>query len=207
MTTTQQAMDTLSAIETRRSVKQFDPSFEMPEADVQKLLTLACLSPTSFNMQNWRFVWVDDKSLREQIREAAWNQAQVTEASLLLVLCADLKAGEKDPARYWKDAPPAIQEKMASMILHSYKDQLELQRDEAMRSIGIASQTLMLAAKAMGYDSCPMIGFDPVKVAESIHLPENHVIGMLLVIGKALAPARQRSGQLSPQEVIIRNRF
>ena len=74
-------------------------------------------------------------------------------------------------------------------------------------SVGIASQTLMLAAKAMGYDSCPMIGFDPVKVAEIIQLPENHVIGMLLTIGKAIKEANPRGGQLAYDDVVIRDSF
>ena len=51
-----------------------------------------------------------------------------------------------------------------------------LQRDEAQRSIGMAMQTLMLAAKAIGYDSCPMIGFDIDKVAELINLPSDYVV-------------------------------
>jgi nitroreductase len=76
-----------------------------------------------------------------------------------------------------------------------------------MRSIGIASQTLMLAAKAMGYDSCPMVGYDPNKVAALINLPSHYVIGMILVIGKATEPARERGGQLAYNEVVIENRF
>mgnify|MGYP005679340219 FL=1 len=76
-----------------------------------------------------------------------------------------------------------------------------------MRSIGIAAQTLMLTAKSMGYDSCPMIGFDPDKVAEIIELPENHVIGMMLTVGKALKGANVRSGQLLYDEVVFRNGF
>ena len=56
------------------------------------------------------------------------------------------------------------------MIPSFYGKNEQLQRDEAMRSVGIAAQTLMLAAKDMGYDSCPMIGFDPVKVSEIINL-------------------------------------
>ena len=76
-----------------------------------------------------------------------------------------------------------------------------------MRSIGIAAQTLMLTAKSMGYDSCPMIGFDPEKVAEIIELPENHVIGMMLTVGKALKDANVRSGQLLYNEVVFRNGF
>ena len=74
-----------------------------------------------------------------------------------------------------------------------------------MRSIGIAAQTLMLM-KSMGYDSCPMIGFHPEKVAEIIDLPENHVI-MMLTVGKALKDANVRSGQLPYDEVVFRNGF
>jgi len=76
-----------------------------------------------------------------------------------------------------------------------------------MRSCGIAAQTLMLAAKAMGYDSNPMIGFDPQQVAELIHLPEDHVIAMMLVVGKAAQPARVRGGQLPLEEVMFVDRF
>ena len=93
------------------------------------------------------------------------------------------------------------------MIKGFYKDNAQLQRDEAMRSTGIAAQTLMLAAKAMGYDSCPMVGFDPKKVAEIIKLPEDHIISMLLPIGKAKEPARERAGQLPLSEVVITNTF
>ena len=75
------------------------------------------------------------------------------------------------------------------------------------KAIGIAAQTLMLTAKSMGYDSCPMIGFDPGKVAEIIDLPKNHVIGMMLTVGKALKDANVRSGQLPFDEVVFRNGF
>ena len=65
----------------------------------------------------------------------------------------------------------------------------------------------MLAAKSMGYDSCPMIGFDPEKVAELINLPEDHMVGMLVVVGKATKPAWPKPGQLPLSDVLIKNRF
>ncbi len=65
-----------------------------------------------------------------------------------------------------------------------YEGQDRLQRDEAMRSCGIAGQTIMLAAKDMGYDSCPMIGFDIEAVGKLIRLPEDHVIGFMITVGK-----------------------
>lgn len=82
-----------------------------------------------------------------------------------------------------------------------------MQRDEAMRSVGIVAQTIMLAAKAMGYDSCPMIGFDGEQVAEIINLPDDHVIGMMLVVGKAVKPAWPKPGQLSLDDVLIKDLF
>lgn len=54
------AMDTTTAIHQRRSVKHYDPDHKMTEVEIQALLELALLSPTSFNMQNWRFVVVTD---------------------------------------------------------------------------------------------------------------------------------------------------
>ncbi len=200
-------MDANQAIVQRRSVKHYDADFQMPEADAKDLLQLAMLSPTSFNMQNWRFVWVQNPEMREAIKSAAWGQAQVTEASMLVLLCADLNAGTTQPERYWALAPQQVQDMIVPMIPQYYNNNPQLQRDEAMRSIGIASQTLMVAAKAMGYDSCPMIGFDPVKVAEIINLPADHVIGMMLTIGKAKSPAKGRGGQLPFEEVVVIDKF
>ena len=80
-------MNTLEAIKARRAVKHYDPNFVMPQEDIDTLLEHVILAPTSFNIQNWRFVLVEDKELREKIREAAWNQAQITEASLHKPLC------------------------------------------------------------------------------------------------------------------------
>ncbi len=200
-------MDTLTAIRERRSVKRYDPDFVMPQEDIDKLLELAVLSPTSFNIQNWRIVAVTDAEQKQKIRAASWNQAQVSEASLTLLLCADLNAWDNEPERYWREAPEQVRDMLVPMIRQFYSPNKTLQHDEAIRSVGIMGQTIMLAAKAMGYDSCPMIGFDPVKVGEIIKLPKDHVIGMMIPVGKALEPARPRSGQLSLDEVVVRNSF
>ena len=196
-------MQTFEAIESRRSIKHFDPNHEMSNAEIKKLMEATLLSPTSFNIQNWRFVVVKDQVKRQEIFEASYYQAQVKDASMLVVLCADLKAHERQPERYWRNAPQEVQDKLIPMITGFYGKNQELQRDEAMRSTGIAAQTLMLAAKDMGYDSCPMVGFDSNKVAKIIALPEDHVISMFIVVGKATQPARERGGQLDYTEVIF----
>jgi nitroreductase len=200
-------MDTFDAIKERRSVKHYDTTHKLSDDEIEKLMSLAVLSPTSFNIQNWRFVLVKDPEIRKKIRSASWDQAQVTDSSLLLVLCADLKSWKKDPGQYWKDAPKEAREFLVPAMGMFYEGKEQLQRDEAMRSCGIAAQTIMLAAKSMGYDSNPMIGFDPEKVAEIICLPEDHIIAMMIVIGKQVKPAMPRGGQLPLDKVVFTDKF
>lgn len=200
-------MDVLDAIKQRRSVKHYDASHRMAPDEVKALLEAAILSPTSFNIQHWRFVVVEDPEVRAKIREAGFNQAQITDASLLLVVCADVEAWKKDPARYWVDAPQAVSETMVGMIGPFHEGREQLQRDEAMRSIGMAMQTLMLAAKGMGLDSSPMIGFEHEKVAELINLPAGYALGPMLAIGKKVKDAQPRGGQLPLTEVVVTDRF
>jgi len=200
-------MDTITAIETRRAVKGFDPDHRMTEEEIDRLMKLAILSPTAFNIQNWRFVLVRDEKLREKIRAVAWDQAQVTDASLLIVLCADLRAWARSPQRYWVNAPQAAQDFIVPAITHYYEGKKQVQRDEAMRSCGIAAQTIMLAAKAMGYESCPMDGFDFDAVAELVRLPADHVVAMMVAVGKGIKAPWPRGGQLPLDEIMIIDRF
>ena len=200
-------MDTFEAIEKRRSIKHFDPNHSLTKQEINKILSAAILSPTSYNIQNWRFVIVTDQETKAKLRQASYNQPQVSDASVILVLCADLVAWKKDPARYWKNAPKAAQDYLVPAIIKSYEGNEQFQRDEAIRSCGMAAQTIMLAAKAMEYDSCPMIGFDPRQVGKIINLPSDHIIVMMVVIGKALKAAQPRGGQLSLDEVAVSNHF
>jgi nitroreductase len=200
-------MDVFEAIEKRRSIKNFDPNHTISKQEIDKILSAAILSPTSYNIQNWRFVTITNKDLQAKIRQASWNQAQVTDASVVVILCADLLAWKKDPARYWKNAPQTARDYLVPAIIKSYEGKDQFQRDEAIRSCGMAAQTIMLAAKAIDYDSCPMIGFDPNQVAKLINLPNDHIIVMMITIGKALKPATPRGGQLSLDEVAVTDHF
>ncbi len=148
-----------------------------------------------------------DPQIRKEIRAAAVDQSQVTDASLLFVICADIKAWEKNPRRYVRNAPPEIQDLYVSFGREFYTGKDELQRDEALRSASFVALTMMLAAKGMGYDSCAMIGFDPERVAQIIRLPEQHVIGMLLAIGKGTKEPWPKAGYIDESEFLITDRF
>lgn len=200
-------MRVIEAIQERRAVKDFDGSHQISDAELRNLLEAAMLSPTAFNLQNWRFAVIRDPQLRSEIRTHAWDQAQITDASLLIVLCADLNAWNDTPTRYWAHAPQQVRDLIVPSIELYYRDKIIAQRDEAMRSCGLAAQTLMLAAKSMGYDSCPMIGFDFDSVGQLINLPKDYIITMLVAIGKAAKQPCQRGGLIPYESVVVIDRF
>jgi len=200
-------MSVATAIETRRAIKGFDPEHRMRQDEIDRLMSLAMLAPTAFNIQNWRFVLVQAPELRKQVRAVSWNQAQVTDASLLVVLIADLKSWEKNSERYWANVDEQVRNYLVTAIDQYYRGKEQVQRDEGMRSCGMAAMTLMLAAKEMGYESCPMDGFDFDAVAKLLNLPPDHTPAMFVAIGKGIKEAYPRGGQLAMDDVVIRNKF
>jgi nitroreductase len=201
-------VDTFDAIYQRRSIKAFDPEHRLTADEEKKLLEATIQAPTSFNIQHWRFVILRDPELRLKVRTELGNdQAQMTDASLLIVMTADTMAWAKQPERYWKNAPREVADLLVGWMGPFHEGREWLQRDEAQRSIGIAMQTLMLAAKSMGYDSRPMIGFDIDGLAKLIDLPEDHVMGPMVAIGKGTKESWPKPGQLPLEQLVIENGF
>lgn len=200
-------MELSQAISRRRAVKKYDTEHIISDKDFNALIEQSMNAPSSFNIQHWRFVDVVDSHARQQIREAAWDQAQVTEASKLLVLCADVKAWEKDPAQYWTQAPEAVSDVMVPMIKDFYDGREWIQRDEALRSVGIIAESLMLGAADKGLDTCPMIGFDQDVVGEIINLPDDHIIGMMIVLGKRREEPFPHGVRIPMNKAVIQNKF
>ena len=133
-------MDTIEAIYARRSIKAFDPNHKITEEEKTKLLEAAIQSPTSFNIQHWRFVVIiDDPQLRTQIRAHGMDQAQMTDASLLILMTADVQAWQKSArALLGRNAPKEVAELLVGWMGPFHEGRDELQRDEAQRSIGMA---------------------------------------------------------------------
>ena len=199
-------MDTIEAIYSRRAIKHFDPEHRMSAEEERKMLEAAIQAPTSFNIQHWRFVIIRDPELRARIRREYGNdQAQMTDASILILMTADTKAWTKNPQRYWSNAPQEVADLLVNWMAPFHEGREALQRDEAQRSIGMAMQNIMLAARAMGYDSCPMIGFDLDAVAKLVNLPEDHVIGPMLAVGKKVKDSWPKPGQLALEELVVEN--
>lgn len=199
-------MELVEAIRTRRSVKKFDPNHEMTDAEIRRLFELVALAPTSFNMQNWQFVAVRDAEQKARLCAAAWNQAQVRDASLVVVCAGDLEAHRRTD-RYLRKAPEEVRSMFEPMISGFYEGKRDLLIQEACRSLGFAGMIMMLVARDMGLDSCPMIGFEPDKVADICGLDEDRPPLLMITIGKALEPARPRMGLLNLEEFVSLERY
>jgi len=201
-------MDTLDSIYQRRAVKHYDPNHRLTPEEEKRLLEATLQAPSSFNIQHVRILILRDPALREKIRKDYGNdQAQITDASLLFLFTADVMAWKKEPQRYWRNAPQQVADLLVGWMGPFHEGREWLQRDEAQRSIGLAMQTMMLAAKGMGYDSCPMIGFDIEGVAKVINLPEDHVMGAMVAVGKGTKEAWPKPGPLPFEEVVRENGF
>lgn len=195
-------MDFKKTVRERRSIKHFDPTHQMQKSEINELFKTTLLSPTAFNIQHWRFDVIENKDLREQIKKISFNQSQVTDASLLVVISGDQDAWKRNPKKYWKNADGDVQRMMETMIHNFYINKKEMQRDEVMRSCSMAAMTMMLCAKNMGYDSCPMDGFDFPELSKLLNFPKNQIPVMFVAIGKKMQDAWPRGGQLSLSQVV-----
>ena len=169
----------------RHSVRQYETGVEIGDDELRQIFSAVILSPSSFNIQHWRFVVVRDDERRAALRKLAFGQAQVEQASAVVLVCGRLDAYE-DATRIYADADQQSRDKYVPMIEGAYRDQPALQREEAIRSGSLAAMSLMYAAKAAGWDSGPMIGFDADKVCAYLGIDERTIPVMMVVIGKAL---------------------
>lgn len=170
----------------RHSIRRYEPGLAIDDATLRRIFTLVQRSPSSFNLQHWRFVVVREPARKRELRGLAYGQQQVEDCAAAVLVCGRLDAFE-DAARLYAEAPPEMRDKFVPMIGGVYRNQPGLQREEAIRSGSLAAMSLMYAAKACGWDSGPMIGFDAGKVAALLALPPNIVPVMLVTLGRARA--------------------
>lgn len=196
------------AIVERTAIRTFDPAHVMDPAEKRSLLELAGRAPSAWNIQHWRFVLIEDPAQRLALQYAAANQAQFSDSAMLVAVVVDLDAWRRDPARYFDAAPAEVAEVLAGKVLDFYQDRPQLARDEAMRSCGLAAQTLMLAATARGLASCPMDIFEADTVQVLLNLPAGHETAMFIAIGNA-RPEQDlpRMGRLPYDQVVVVDRF
>ncbi len=195
-------MEFSDIVRSRHSVRHFEPGISISDDELTAIFSEVVLSPSSFNIQHWRFVVVRDGARKQALRKLAFGQAQVEQCAAAILICGRLDS-HHDAGRIYGDESAEMRDKYVPMIEGVYRDQPQLQREEAIRSGAMAAMSLMYAAKNRGWDTGPMIGFDAVKVAEMLELDEQSVPVMLLVLGQAAGARQPARGYRRPLSEVV----
>lgn len=179
-----------NAIASRTSIDRFIADIPVDDSTIAELIRMATLAPSAYNMQNWRFIAVRTQEGKARLKNAAYGQQKVTDASVAFIVCGLLEAHQPLAAIL----QPSVEENIMTQhtadawvkqATASHQNDATLQRDEAVRSASLAAMTLMLAAEGMNLGSCPMVGFDEQQVRRDFALAEHELPLMIVVIGRA----------------------
>lgn len=167
----------ISSLEWRYATKAFDTR-ALPAATWAALEESLRLTPSSFGLQPWKFFVITDPAVRAQLRPVSWNQAQITDASHLVVFARRTEITEQDVNEFFhqivteRAADPAKLEFYRQMMLGGVvhgKDAAG-QKDWAARQLYIALGQLMGAAAALAVDTCALEGIEPAAYNEILGL-------------------------------------
>jgi nitroreductase len=196
-------MDLFEAIDSRRSVQEYTPGHRIPSEDWEKLFAATLKTPSSWNLQPWKFLVIEDEDKRAEIQAMAWAQPKITGCSALICVLGntDPHVNKEEIFNQWKangiidDATYAQWMDAVGMVYPTDYEKHEF----AIRNSSFAAMTLMLAAWEMGYGTSPMIGFDKKAISDNIGVKAPWVLSFLLCIGTPAAswpsfPRQQRYG-------------
>jgi len=204
------------AIRERRAT----PSFEdvpIHDADLEKIIRAGLEAPSGYNLQPWRFVVVRDRAQKKKLRQAAFDQLKVEEASVVIVACGDPQG--------WKNGD--LEEMLRWAKRYSYGDAAA--HDQARASVAsflgsapgtaggvaptfdlwvnrhvmIAFTTMMWTAETLGYDTAPMEGFEEDKVKALLKIPERVRVVALLGIGRRTGSDKPYGGRFDPVRTVF----
>lgn len=169
----------------RRSIRAFAPE-AIPQEDMEQILDVVRLAPSAFNLQPWRFVVVEDPELKGRLAGAAFDQPQVRSAPAVIVLYTDM---EDTLASLDEVLHPGLDAEARDRTRETIQGLFGSQSPEQREAWGagqgyIALGYLLLAAEAHGYQTSPMLGFNPAAVKELLGLRETVQVPALVAIGR-----------------------
>jgi putative NAD(P)H nitroreductase len=167
----------------------FVEGIKIPQNELEEMFSYARLAPSAYNLQHTHYKVIADENLKEEIRKGAYGQYKIHSASAVIVVLGDkhayLQASEIYGGLKMLGAMSQEQfDQQIESINNAYIGNDAFQRDEAIRNASLSAMQFMLIAKDKGWDTCPMIGFDPEAIKATLNLPDHLVPVMLITIGK-----------------------
>jgi nitroreductase/dihydropteridine reductase len=200
-------MDFEEMVKQRYATKLFDKNRKVDEKLVDRLIEIIRLSPSSYNLQPWKIKIVKDDETKKKLFKASYNQPQVETCSHLLVFCVDT-----DVTSRLKKIEQAMREKCVedekirnynSMITQVVSSMSEKDLvNWLQKQLYIALANALNGAKYLGFDSCPMEGFDPKEYSKILNLPKNLIPTLLCPIGYAADKPREKV-RLKKEDIVF----
>ncbi|MGM0904095.1 MAG: nitroreductase family protein [Bacillota bacterium] len=182
-------------IRDRHSVRKYDSTFKIAREEIEEILTEATQAPSSSNLQPWRFIVIDDQETKKELRQIAYNQEPVETSSAVIAVLGD-KEMHKNIEKVYRSSFEAgfMDEANMNRLIESANNAYpnapeEIRTNIASFDAGLVSMQLMLLAKAKGYDTVTMGGFDKQKFIEKFQVSDRYMPIVLIALGKAAAPA------------------
>ncbi len=179
-------------VTSRRAVNFFDEQKPVADTLVRKMIELASLTPSSFNLQPWNLVILTEKADKIRLQKCAMNQPKVSQAPVAMIVLADRNGFQKDCPTVEKVFQENIR---AGAMTEDQRDWFTKARNSlygkneratqafACKNAGFFAMSLMFAAKSLGLDTHPMDGFDHDAVLKEFNIPDHFHIPLLLAVG------------------------
>ncbi|UBM23675.1 nitroreductase family protein [Pseudomonas sp. p1(2021b)] len=188
----------------RSAAKYYDPAATLSDDQIRDLVRIGTCAPTSFHLQNWRFIAVRTPEAKARLRAIAWDQPAVTEAAVTFVVIGQLADASTIPDRLAPVVeagimPAHLVPEWETPARSLYDDQPQRQRDEAVRTATFGTAAMIYAARSLGWGTTPMIGFDAEAVHRQFGLAGDEIPVMLLSVG----PERAGNWPQKPRMPVI----
>lgn len=197
-------------VEERRSANNFLPGHPITEKDLNDIFRVLKFTPSAFNLQHTRYAAVIDPDLKMQLKEAANGQYKVGAASGVIVVLGDTFAYQ-ETAQIYEGllnlgvlSEEQYNDEVNDVISFYKRRGISFQRDEAIRNASLSAMMFMLAAKDAGWDTCPMIGFNPTEVRRILNIPEHFEVVLMIAIGKEKVESRRPRGYRKPVGELVK---
>ncbi|WP_029332097.1 nitroreductase family protein [Exiguobacterium oxidotolerans] len=192
--TTQTSTDFMEIVKGRRSIRNYDTDVKISKEEMTQILEEATLAPSSVNMQPWRFLVIDSEEGKATLAPLAkFNQVQVETSSAVIAVFGDMNAIDQleniyDTAVAQGLMPQEVRDRQVPAIKGMYENvPASALKDSILIDSGLVSMQLMLVARAHGYDTNPIGGYEKDQIAEAFGMDKDRYVPvMLLSIGKAV---------------------
>jgi nitroreductase len=191
----------LEIMNERHACKIFDKSREISQKDRDYILEIGRVSASSFGMEHWKFLIVDNRELKEKLQSACWNQPQITTSSFLVVILARKDMRSSNPYVLDRFRARGLEGEALDSYIKKYSDFIDIRNDSEIlfwskQQTYIAMTNMMNGAMAIGIDSCPIEGFELDRASDILEIDRKEFeISVILPFGYRVNPKKEKFRQ------------